>query len=497
MSQNLFSKSISGSVYNIGVSVVTMVLGFIRVTLLMRLLPDPDSFGIISLSLFFTTMAIPFSVLGLDSGLIQKKDPTPDAFSTHFILRMGLSITLFLVGLAVSPLLRRLYPTRFIMVDFFIIFLVINVLNASYSTQGVILRRDLQFRSIALLNLSASISMTIIAPLAAYLGAGIWSLFLEQAVGTIVRWLGLWILIRPWKPTIEFNYQEVVASIRFGSKVLSSNLLGILLDRFDDFWAGTFLGSAVLGYYSRAYDLVQYPERILATPVTNVFFSMYAALQDNKLNLSKAFFRSNSFLVRVGFLIGVILFFISPEITIILYTGVWLPIVPVFRIMLFYLILNPLYVNLSFLMIGIGKPDLLVQTRLIQVVVFIICVVGLAYTSGVNGIALATNIMMLIGTIRLLVFSRNFVQISYKRMLFWPVIAFITSLSVGGLTIQNLDIDNLWMSLIIKIFVVSAIYLPILLAAEHDIIFDFGGSLVMPIWNKVKIEFSQIIRRMS
>jgi O-antigen/teichoic acid export membrane protein len=474
-----------------------MVLGFIRATLLMRLIPDPGTFGIIALSIFLSTFSVQFSVLGLDSALIQKKKTTPESFSTHFILRIGLSITLLLIGLLVSPILQSFYPNRPMVVDFFIILLALNVIIASYSTQGVILRRDLRYGSIALLNLAASISMTIIVPLSAYLGAGIWSLLIEQFVGPIVRWIGLWVFIRPWKPTLEFSFQEVIASFRFGSKVLSSNLLGILLDRFDDFWAGTFLGSTALGYYSRAYDLVQYPERVLATPVTNVFFSMYAALQDSKLQLSKAFFRSSSFLVRVGFLIGGVLLFISPEITIILYTDAWLPIVPVFRLMLFFLILNPLYVNLSFLIVGVGKPDFLVRTRLIQVVVFIISVIGFASISGINGIAIASNLMILVGTFNLLFVSRKFVQVSYKRMLFWPTIAFIASISVGGLpNYLNLG-DNLWLSMILKISIISFIYLLILFITERDIIIDYGGNLLLPIRNKLRTEFFKIYQKMS
>jgi PST family polysaccharide transporter len=488
MEQNFISKGVTGSVYNISVSVVTMVLGFLRATLLMRLIPDPDAFGIIALSMFFSTITVPFSVLGLDSNLIQKKDPTPASFSTHFILRIGLSIILLLVGLAVSPILRNIYQDQTLMVDFFVIFLGLNVFNASYSTQGVILRRNLRYGSIALLNLSASIFMTIIAPLSAYFGAGIWSIFLEQATGNFVRWIGLWLIIRPWKPSFQFDVEDSLASIKFGIKVLSSNLLGIILDRFDDFWAGTYLGSTPLGYYSRAYDLVQYPERVLATPITNVFFSMYAVLQEKKIELSKAFFRSSSFLVRVGFYIGVILFCIAPEITVILYTDVWLPIVPVFRIMLVYLFLNPLYNNLSSLMVGVGHPVLLVRTRSIQVVVFFVSVISFSMYWGLNGIAVAANLMIMIGTIILLIYTKNIVRVSYKRMFLWPSVALFSSLSVGMLTINLLRPGNIWQGIIVKILIISTVYLPILLIAERDIILDYGRNLLRPFINKIREE---------
>jgi PST family polysaccharide transporter len=93
--------------------------------------------------------------------------------------------------------------------------------------------------------------------------------------------------------------------------------------------------------------MAQYPERVLATPITSVFFSTYAAVQENREELSKAFFRSSSFLVRIGLLMTVVLLATAPEVTLILFGEVWLPIVPVFRLMLVYIMLDPIYVTTS------------------------------------------------------------------------------------------------------------------------------------------------------
>lgn len=482
MIESPLSKSAKGSAYNIGVTAITVVLGFTRSVLLMRLL-SPDQFGIVALALFFTTLISPLSVLGIDSAIIQKKDASQDTFSTHFILRLGLGIAVLGFGLLAAPILRRVYAPM--VVNVLIALLGINFFQATYATPNAIIRREMRFGAMAALNLAASISMTITAPLLAYLGAGLWSLVAEQAIGPVIRWIGFWVILKPWKLSLTFNRDEARSALKFGSRVLSSNTLGILLDRFDDFWTGTALGSTALGFYSRAYEIAQYPERVLATPITNVFYSTYATLQDDKEELSKAFFRSSSFLVRVGFLMGLVLTITAPEITLILFGQTWLPIIPIFRLMLVYVVLDPLYANLSYLMVGVGRPDTLTRVRLMQVILFVILVVAFARVGGTSGVAIAANFMMLSGTAALLIQSRKFVQFSMGRMFAWPTATLFLSALVGWLSSLVFSVSNNWLSLIYKASTVSIAYLLFLYLAEREYLNEYILQILKPVWQRL------------
>ncbi len=488
-SETVLSKSVRGSGYNIAVSAVTIVLGFVRTVLLMRLLA-PDQFGIVALALFLMTFLTPFSAFGIDFALIQKQDAGKETFSTHFVMRLALALIVLGVGFIASPFLRRIYADQVVVVDVFLVLLSLNVLAASFSTPGVILRREMRFGSMALLNLASSLAMTITAPLLAYLGAGLWSLVAEQAVSPLVRWIGLWGFIRPWRLSLRFDWSEAKSALRFGRQVFSATVLGILLDRFDDFWTGTALGATALGYYSRAYEMAQYPERVLATPITSVFFSTYAAVQEDKEELSKAFFRSSSFLVRVGLLMAVVLLATAPEITLILFGEVWLPIVPVFRLMLVYIMLNPIYVNLSYLIIGVGRPGGLTRVRMMQVVLFVVAVIISAYLWGIKGVAMAANLMMLSGTLVLLAYSRRFVSFSLSRMFVWPMVATTASIAIGYLTIQSVQWTSLWWTLILKSLSISGVYILILYLTERQIIHGYGSQILRPLWNQFRAQIT-------
>jgi lipopolysaccharide exporter len=483
MSSSILIKSARGSVYNIAVSAITILLGFTRSVLLMRLL-GVDSFGVITLALFFSTFILPLSTLGIDNALIQEKLPTKNSFSTHFSLRILLNLLVIVLSFLFSPLLRLFYDD--LLVNVFLILMVISLLESSYATPMVVLRRDLRFGPIAILNLCTSLAMTVITPLLAYLGFGIWSLVVEHALGPLVRWIGIWIFIHPWRLTFKIDIKEARAQIKFGAQVVFSNLLGILLDRFDDFWTGTALGATALGYYSRAYELAQYPERVLATPITNVFFSTYAAIQDKRIELSKAFFRSSSFLVRAGLLLSIILFTITPELVILLFTDKWLPIVPIFQLMLIYIILDPFYNNLSFLLIGVGQPGILTKVRLFQVGMFIISVIIFARIWGTNGVALAANLMMLSGTLPLILISKRIVDYSIKRLFLWPLIA-------AGLASITAIMANTWivadsavLSMVLKGVPVAFSYLVVLIIAERKDYRRHGLMSIHPILAQLK-----------
>ncbi|MCB0208520.1 MAG: lipopolysaccharide biosynthesis protein [Anaerolineae bacterium] len=485
MPKSVLSKSAEGSIYNIAASGLTIVFGFVRSVILMRLL-GPEEFGIVTLALFFTVFVAPVSSLGIDLALIQRQNPPAEAFSTHFILRLGLSSIVLLVGILLSPLLRWIYADQVMVVNIFLVLLAINLLTAFFSTHSVILRRNMNFKAMASLNLLSSLAMTITAPVLAYLGAGVWSLVAEQAVGPVVRGVGLWGVLKLWQPSWRFDWREAKSSLGFGKDVFSAQVSGILLDRFDDFWIGTALGSVMLGYYSRAYEIAQYPQRILATPVTNVFYSTYTAVQENKEDLSKAFFRSSSFLIRVGFLMTAILMSTASEITVVLFGETWLPIVPVFRLMLIYIVFDPLYNNLSYLIIAVGRPNWLSQVRIIQLVLFVISVIGFAFGWGINGVAMAANLMMMTGTIILIIYSKNFVDFSIRQMFLWPSIALVTAIFISYLSVVNLQWAHVWWALVVKTSTTLVAYGVILYCAERKVIHEYGNQFLKPMWGSLR-----------
>ena len=474
LTTTVLDRSVKGATYNVAVSAVTMVLGLVRSVLLMRYL-GPDEFGHVSLALFFMVFLTHLTTLGLDSALIQQPSLLGRrTLATHLTLRTCLALGVLVLALLLSPLLRLLYAGQPIVVDVLLVLLLGNLLAATFSTPNAILRRELRFGPLAVLNLLSSLAMTVGAPLLAFLGAGVWSLVFEQLVGHVVRWIGLWLVVRPWRPALGLDRQEAKTLLGFGRHVLASQLLGITLDRFDDFWAGTALGATALGYYSRAYEIAGYPARVLATPVTHVFYSTFSALQDDEAELSKAVSFSSSFLVRVGFLIAVVLLTVIPEATLILLGEAWLPIVPVLRLMTVYVVLDPLYINLSYLAMGLGQPEVLARVRLGQVLLFVATVVAFARWWGIQGIAVAADLTILGGVVALLVFGARYVRLQLFQIVGWPLVALATAFVVGMGLCLGVQWSSLWLALVLKGLGVALVFGAVLFVAERRKLLQYG-----------------------
>ena len=89
--EGLATQTVKGSVYSIGASAITMVLGFGRSVLMARLL-TPEDFGVAAFALVFLNFTTPLRDFGLDQALIHRK-PDKDftlneALAVHFTLRL-------------------------------------------------------------------------------------------------------------------------------------------------------------------------------------------------------------------------------------------------------------------------------------------------------------------------------------------------------------------------------------------------------------------------
>jgi O-antigen/teichoic acid export membrane protein len=176
-------------------------------------------------------------------------------------------------------------------------------------------------------------------------------------------------------------------------------------------------------------------------------------------------------------MVGVVLLIVIPEATSILLGESWLPIVPVFRLMTVYVVLDPLYLNLSRLVIGVGRPRILVRVRLGQVLLFVAAVVVFSRWWSIEGIAIAANLMMLAGVVALLVYSARYVRMQLARMLGWPTCALLVAAALGVALSAKVTWPGLWPALIVKMLGVSLSFALVLVVAERRTLLEHGGWL--------------------
>ena len=149
----------------------------------------------------------------------------------------------------------------------------------------------------------------------------------------------------------------------------------------------------------RAYTFATYPRRLLAMPVNAVAGGAYAELKGDRPGLSRAFFSSNALLVRSGFLLGGLLVLVAPEFTRLALGERWLPMVPAFRLMAVFTLLDPIRVTVSSLFVAVGRPEQVVRVRLWQLAAMVVGLFALGSRWGITGVAVVVDGVLLLGPV--------------------------------------------------------------------------------------------------
>jgi O-antigen/teichoic acid export membrane protein len=321
---------------------------------------------------------------------------------------------------------------------------------------------------LALMQFVDAILSSALAIVLAWRGVTLWALLATDIITLSVNIYGLYLWRPVWKPRLAWSAPVVRYLLSFGGRTFVADVLMRALDRVDDLWTGLALGETALGFYSRAYTFAIYPRYILAMPINTVAGGTYAELKEDRPRLSKAFFRSNAFLVRTGFLLGGLLALAAPEFIRLALGEKWLPMLTAFRLMLVYTLFDPIKITVADVLTASGAPGKVVWVRAIQLVVLIAGLVSLGPWLGISGVAIAVDAMLVVGIVLLLWQVRAYVDYSIRRLFLVPGLALLAGLALasGAVAIPTLQGSD-WITGAVKIAVFSSVFLGIVLLVER------------------------------
>jgi O-antigen/teichoic acid export membrane protein len=301
-------------------------------------------------------------------------------------------------------------------------------------------------------------------------GTTLWALLASNVSTALVYTVGLYIWKPIWRPRLIWHPAGMRYFLRFGSRMAFATWLVRALDNVDDLWTGVFISQQALGLYSRAYSLAKLPSMLLAGPVSTVAAGVYAEITGNRKSLSRAFLLTNAAMVRTGFLLAGMLALVAPELISLLIGERWLPAVVAFRLMLVYALFEPMKGNIGHLFAAVGNPGLLGRLRFIQLVVLIVGLFALGTPFGIEGVALAVDLMLMVGIFMMLHHARRYVDFSLRDLFLVPCLAVIAGLSSSvGLTVAAAALST-WLLAAGKLVIFAAVYGLILVIADRRLI---------------------------
>ncbi|MBW2094694.1 MAG: oligosaccharide flippase family protein, partial [Deltaproteobacteria bacterium] len=357
-------------------------------------------------------------------------------------------------------------------------------------TPRLILVRRVTHRRLAVVQITNTVFITLIPLGLAFRGVELWALLATNLIELLLTVFAFYIYHPVWIPRLTWSSDIVRYFLRFGSRNVWSILLLKALDRVDDLWTGYFLGKAELGLYSRAYRFATYPRQALAVPINSVASGVYAELKGDRLHLSQAFFRINATLVRTGFCFAGILMLVGPEFIGIVLGPKWLPMLNTFRLMLIFTLFDPIKTTVDRVFIAVGKPEILVKTKLIQLGVLIVGLFTLGAYFHIAGVAVAVNVMLVAGMVVLLWQAKAYVDYSALKLFAFPGVAFVTAAGTVYAVLHFAKVSEAWQVVTMKISIFLVVYFGVLIISEcrqmKDMMALFIGILRPN--NKRKIE---------
>ncbi|MFN3929393.1 MAG: hypothetical protein ACK4OK_07150, partial [Thermoflexus sp.] len=208
---------------------------------------------------------------------------------------------------------------------------------------------------------------------------------------------------------------------------------------------------------------------------------VFARLQDDRLRLSQAFFRSAYIILRSGFLVAGAFGLVMPEFIHYVIGDKWLPMLWTFRLMLIYAALDPFLLLVSGLLLAVGRPKALRDALIVQTAFFIPAVVLGAWLWGINGVALAADGMLVMGTVWLYRPLRQAVDFSLVRLVVRPTLALAIAWG-GGFMIETFIKGEMLETLAMKLGIFSILFVGLLLATERSELIAGVHELQRALW---------------
>lgn len=379
---SLKKQALSGMMWTyiqqFGGQFVTFIVSIILARILL-----PQEFGLIGMLSIFIGIGTALFEGGLTSSLIRTKELVQEDYSTVFFFNIAASLGIYVVLFFVAPYISEFYsqPRLTIITRVYGVTFMISGLS---TVQNTILTRELNFKKQAIITFPALLISSIIGVASAYLGYGVWSLVFSAISNSIFVSLFLWIS-SDWYPKFIFSKAKFQQHFYYGYKLTLSSVLDILFTNIYQIVIGRFYSPSQVGYYARANSLMMLPVGNISGALNRVIFPIFAKIQDDLLKLKEAY---RKIMLLVMFIINpilILLALLAKPIVILLFTEIWLPMVPILQIICLTGLLYPIHLyNLIILQVK-GRTDLFLRLEILKKII-IVCILPISMFFGLYGL---------------------------------------------------------------------------------------------------------------
>src|ERR1700730_2976140 len=237
----------------------------------------PQEFGVASIAIMYVAFIQLFLDQGLSTALIQIHDLKQEHSNAVFWLNLVLSIVLSLITLGFSGLWASLNHAPEVAAVSSVLSLAIIIEGLSV-VQKALLRRELKFRGLSIRTNTAVIFGGIVGIIAAFQGAGVWSLVAQMLVRDLIAVVVLW-RISSWRPRFVFSWIHLREVFGFSIANFTAQLALYFDSQAGPMALGMLLGPEALGLYRFADRIMSLVLAMTINSIQAVSISQFSRFQ--------------------------------------------------------------------------------------------------------------------------------------------------------------------------------------------------------------------------
>ena len=365
----LARKTVNGAAINVSVTLTKTVLQFAVVLPILARIVPPEQFGLVGMAMAFVSFFTMLNDLGISAALVRAESPSRAFWSSAFWTNSAIGVVLTGLTFLAAPYIAGFFREP-IVEPLVQVLSVILLMHCVFLVPMAWLQRNYRFRTIAAIDLSATILAAVTAILAARAGYGVWALAWQQLVMFGVKMIGG--LVAQRAPiSLTYRWAEIAAVLPFSLRLTGAGLVGFANRNADNILIGRFLGAEALGFYGRAYQIMLVPVHSLSMGASFALYPAMSSIQNDRPQLNGVYLKSLSILAAITLPMMAGLALVAVPFVEFVFGERWRPVAPALVGLSFAGAIQALTGTSNVLWTALGRSDVLLRWSLIRMATFL------------------------------------------------------------------------------------------------------------------------------
>lgn len=318
---------------------------------------DIKDFGIVAIS----SVLIQFINLLATSGISEyiifyNKEDKAKVQNAAFWLNLFLTLFVTIVIIIIAPYWASYYQDHKIS-NIIYLLMVSFVFNMIASIPLGLFRKELNYKSMTFIQSVFGTLNNLGQLLCAYLGFGVYSLVLPNALLAPIS-TGILMYKSGFFPKKELGIQHWRSIVDYTKYVIGQRILGKVVNEGDTFIVGKTMGLQSLGIYNMAFQFSNLFVGYILPILSNVFLPIYSINNSNLQIVKEKLFKTTEYLTIIMFPILTLILINADILVKIIYGEKWTQSILYIQIFMFYILTYAISSGVSGVYNAIGKPKI-------------------------------------------------------------------------------------------------------------------------------------------